>query len=98
MKIGSGSELTHMQRGNLLVWRVNLLWNSGMEDQPLWVSAVIVPLVLWGLFWKAAALWHAARNSDRVWFAVFFVFSTAGLLEIIYLARSGKLKPRKLFK
>lgn len=68
-----------------------------MENAPIWVSVAIVPLVLWAIFWKAVVLWHSARNSDAVWFVVFLVVSTAGILEIIYLAKTGKLKRGKLF-
>lgn len=67
-----------------------------MENAPMWVSIVIVPLVLWAIFWKAVALWHSARNGDAIWFVVFLVISTAGLLEILYLSKSGKLKKGKL--
>jgi hypothetical protein len=46
---------------------------------------VALILVLWEIFWKGLALWHAAREGQWVWFVVFLVVHTAGILEIIYL-------------
>lgn len=42
-------------------------------------------LALWSLAWKGWALWTAARRGDRIWFIVFLIVNTAGILEIIYL-------------
>lgn len=43
-------------------------------------------LVIWVLFWKGLSLWKAAKNNQSWWFVVLLVLSTAGILEIIYLA------------
>lgn len=67
-------------------------------NHPDWLVFVIIPLVLWSVFWKALGLWHAARKGDTGWY-VFLVFvNTLGILEIAYLYRRGKLRPGKLFK
>lgn len=48
-------------------------------------GAALGVLLLWSLIWKGIALWRAARNGDSVWFMVFLVLNTAGILEILYL-------------
>lgn len=51
------------------------------EVIPLWVYVVVV----WSLVWKAIASWKAARNGHVVWFILFWVLNTAGILPIIYI-------------
>ena len=46
---------------------------------------VIVLIYLWSLFWKAIALWKAARTNQKVWFVVFLFVNTVGVLEILYI-------------
>lgn len=61
-----------------------------------WLPVVLVALV-WATFWKSLALWHSARRANVVWFIVLSVINTAGILDIVYLAIAGKLKPKQLF-
>ena len=42
-------------------------------------------LMAWSLYWKGRALWHAAREGDKVWFVALLVVNTVGILEILYL-------------
>jgi len=42
-------------------------------------------IIAWSVIWKAIALWHAARNTQLVWYIVLVVVNTIGILEIIYL-------------
>ena len=65
---------------------------------PDWAYLVIIPLAIWAVFWKGLALWHAARRGNTVWFIVLLLVNTVGILEIIYLMLSGKLKTNELFK
>jgi len=58
----------------------------------------IIPLVLWSLFWKGLALWHAGRKGQPWWFVILLVVNTLGILEIIYLFLVLKIKLEKLFK
>jgi hypothetical protein len=61
------------------------------------VGAVLLAvIVLWSLFWKGCALWHAARRDDVWWFVGILLINTLGLLEIIYLFGFAKLKPAEL--
>jgi hypothetical protein len=50
-------------------------------SQPL--EAVL--LVIWTLFWKGWALWRAARNEQKIWFAALLILNLLGILEITYL-------------
>ena len=69
-----------------------------MQFLPGWVIALLVVLVVWELFWKAASMWHAARKKDFVWFFILLIFNTLGILDLIYLFGFEKVKPKKLFK
>lgn len=57
----------------------------------------ILLFVLWAVFWKGLALWHAARRGQYWWFVILLVVNTLGILEIIYLFVVAKLKWRDLF-
>ena len=46
---------------------------------------VLVVLLVWSMIWKGLALWKAAHREQKVWFVVFLIVNTCGLLEIIYL-------------
>lgn len=48
-------------------------------------AAGIIVLAAWSLVWKGIALWHAARGGEKVWFIVFLIVNTAGILEILYI-------------
>jgi hypothetical protein len=45
----------------------------------------LVPLIVWGVFWKGLALWKSGRNNQPKWFLAILVLNTAGILPIIYL-------------
>jgi hypothetical protein len=55
-------------------------------------------LVIWSLFWKGLALWHAGRRGQPWWFVILLIVNTVGILEIIYLFAVLKLKFGELFK
>ncbi|HYD92999.1 MAG TPA: DUF5652 family protein [Candidatus Paceibacterota bacterium] len=44
-----------------------------------------IVLLVWTFASKALGLWYAARNCQRVWFVVFMLVHTIGILEMIYL-------------
>ena len=52
----------------------------------------LIPIMIWGLFWKGWALWRAAKNDSKVWFVVLLLLNTLGILEILYLFVFGKEK------
>jgi len=51
----------------------------------VWFIPVIAVLAVWELVWKFIALWKSARNNHLEWFICIAVFSTAGILPIVYL-------------
>lgn len=55
-------------------------------------------LIIWSLFWKGLALWHAGRRGQPWWFVIMLVINTVGILEIIYLFALCKLGFSDLFK
>ena len=59
---------------------------------PLFLFGIII-LVLWSLLWTGLALWRAAKRGEKLWFIIFLLVHTAGILEIIYifLVTGGKL-------
>lgn len=42
-------------------------------------------LAAWSLVWKGLALWRSAKLRQTVWFVVFLIVNTFGILEILYL-------------
>lgn len=58
----------------------------------------LLVLVVWSLFWKGLALWHAGRRGQPWWFVIMLVVNTVGILEIIYLFAVCKLRFGELFK
>ena len=66
-------------------------------QSPSWFVPVILPLMIWSIFWKGLALWHAARREQGRWFIVLLVLNTLGIVEIIYLFVILKLKFADLF-
>ncbi len=41
--------------------------------------------ILWVLPWKIYALWTASKKNHKIWFVVFILVNTLGILEIIYI-------------
>ena len=46
---------------------------------------IMLVLLIWTLYWKYRALWHAAKNDEKWWFIALLVINTLGILEILYL-------------
>jgi hypothetical protein len=51
-------------------------------QQNIWWLLLIY---VWATAWKAWALWIAVKKDQKVWFLVFIILSTAGILEIFYI-------------
>lgn len=66
------------------------LGNSRLDFSHLWGVGFGI-LALWSLVWSAIALWHSARREDKVWFVVFLLVHTMGILEFIYLMFVAKI-------
>jgi hypothetical protein len=50
-----------------------------------WFVLIFTILTVWAIIWKGIALWKAARDSSKVWFIIFLIVNTLGILEIIYI-------------
>jgi len=48
--------------------------------------ALLMILMIRELVWKGIALWKAGTKKQLAWFICLFIFNTAGILPIIYLA------------
>lgn len=46
---------------------------------------LMVPILIWSLFWKGWALWLAARKGQKVWFIALLLINSVGILEIVYI-------------
>jgi len=53
---------------------------------------VLVPLIIWSMFWKGWALWLAGNRKEKVWFIILFLVNTIGILDIIYIFMRRKKK------
>ena len=80
-----------------MYWNYNHNWNMIFESILFTALAGILFLLLivWLLYWKARALWHAARQKDKFWFIILLIVNTAGILEILYLYKFSKRKQEK---
>ena len=56
---------------------------------------LLLLITIWTLPWKGVALWKAAKNNDKVWFVIFLLANTLGLLEIIYIFIFSKKKEKE---
>jgi len=54
--------------------------------------ALLVILFVWSIIWKGLALWKSAKRDHKIWFVVFMIINTVGILEILYLYVFSKLK------
>ncbi len=59
---------------------------------PIWL---LILVLVWSLLWKGIALWRAARLKQPIWFILFLVVQTLGILEILYLFLFSKINLAK---
>ena len=73
-------------------------WGGDMMPWlPLFLAPFILVFIVWSLVWQGLGMWHAARRGEWLWFVVFLLIHTLGILEIIYLFAVAKLKVSELF-
>jgi len=63
-----------------------------MEQFLIENSWMILLVAIWTIPWKGWALWKAAKNNQKWWFAALLVLNTLALLEIAYIFYFGKKK------
>jgi len=49
------------------------------------IFLVIIPLAIWDGVWKLIAMWKSARHDQLAWFICLAIFSTVGILPILYI-------------
>ena len=60
-------------------------------------GTILVIALVWSIFWKGLALWHAGQRGQAWWFVILLIVNTVGILEIIYLFAVLRLGFSKLF-
>lgn len=58
----------------------------------------VVAALLWSIYWKAMALWHASKSGEKGWFIALLILNTMGIVEIFYLYFFSKNKQKGLPK
>ena len=58
---------------------------------PLKYLWILILAQIWSMVWKAIAWWKAARKNHLVWFIIFFLVHTLGILEILYIFLFSKM-------
>jgi hypothetical protein len=56
--------------------------------------ALFIIIMIWSNIWKFIAMWKAGRNNSLVWFIVFALVNTVGILEILYIFVFSKKKKK----
>jgi hypothetical protein len=75
-------------------WGTRFNYNFRLFNPGQWIlGTVLLPVVLWSLFWKGMALYRAARNGQKWWFVILLIVNTVGILEIVYLLFFSKPAP-----
>jgi hypothetical protein len=73
----------------LLTTIQNLADTNGLVTISPKIIILFAVFILWCLVWKALALWRAAHKESKIWFILFLIINTAGILEIIYLLNTN---------
>ena len=56
------------------------------------MSIVIILLLIWEIYWKAHALWIAARRGDKNFYIAILIINSLGILPIYYLYKNDFFK------
>lgn len=55
----------------------------------------LVLIVFWSIIWMGIAMWKAARRNHLIWFILFLIVHTVGILEILYIFVFSKMGRRQ---
>jgi hypothetical protein len=72
-------------------------WNAVAAGLGISTGLLLVALsalFIWNLAWKGVALWKSANKKHIVWFIVFLIINTVGILEILYIFIFSKMGRR----
>ena len=60
-----------------------------------WILAnqwALMPIFVWDVTWRLLAMWRAVKENQKIWFVLFMIVNSVGLLPIIYLVFVAKEK------
>lgn len=61
----------------------------------LGISPVLLGIIMvWSLAWMGIALWKSAKKNHLIWFVVFLLVHTLGILEILYIFVFSKMSAK----
>lgn len=63
-----------------------------------WVYLLTGIVMIWVFLWKGYALWTSARMGHKKWFVAIVIFSTLGILEMVYIFYVAKKTPKDIVK
>ena len=67
-------------------------------SMPRWYNTTfLLIIVIRDIIWKGIALWKAGGKRQLTWFVCLLIFSTAGILPIIYLLTRKKGKQKQKY-
>jgi len=53
--------------------------------------ALLAVIAVWSLIWMGIAMWKSARKNHVIWFVVFLLVHTLGILDILYIFVFSKM-------
>lgn len=71
------------------------IYESIANELGLSIEAMIILFIIlsiWTIIWKGLALWKSCKRNHFIWFVVFLIFNTVGILEILYLFIFSEIK------
>lgn len=80
---------------------VGQIINSISQSLGLPSSLILIMLVgvlVWSVFWKLKGMWISARKGSWIWFIVFALTNTVGILPILYIKIFSKTDWNKYIK
>lgn len=66
-----------------------------MESFENWLFAnqwTLTIIFVWDITWRIIALWHSARQNQKVWFVALMLVNSVGILPLVYLVFVSKTK------
>ncbi|MFH1711188.1 MAG: DUF5652 family protein [Nanoarchaeota archaeon] len=59
---------------------------------------LLAVVMVWSLIWMGIAMWKSARKNHIIWFVVFLLVHTLGILEILYIFVFSKMGSKSAVK
>lgn len=56
-----------------------------MKTSLIIIICLAILLAIWDGVWKLIAMWKSARHNQLAWFICLAIFSTVGILPILYI-------------